>query len=119
MELWRHMASIPTFLLIPHVIRPILAIVLLRMAIAWIRFRPTSDERVISMGLDVLLQILGTLESLATEFASVRLEWHMYTDVRGDVVAFDDGNMAVGPATGQIEVVGTLATDVPLANVFL
>jgi hypothetical protein len=78
-----------------------------------------SDLRVIGMGLDVFLQILGTLEGLSTEVALVRLQGDMDTDMRGDVVALDCGGVAVAPLAGQVQVVGALATDVALADVFL
>lgn len=41
------------------------------------RLRRAHQDRVISMGLDMLLQILGTLESLAAEVALVRFERNM------------------------------------------
>lgn len=41
--------------------------------------------------LDVLLQILWSLESLSTEVALVWLEWDMYADVRGDVITLHGG----------------------------
>lgn len=69
--------------------------------------------------LDVLLQILGTLEGLSTEVTFVRLEWDMDSDVRGDVITLHGGGTALIPTTGEIEVVCALATNVLLANVFL
>lgn len=105
-------------MLIPHTISSNLAIVLMK-AIALVWIRTTGGGRIVSVGLDMLLQVLRTLEGLAAEFASVRLERNVDADVRGDVVALDDCNMAVGPTTSQVEVVGTLATDMPLANMFL
>ncbi len=112
------MTSLPTLMLIPHIVPPIVAIVLKR-AIALVGIRTSGSGRIISVGLDMLLQVLRTLECLATEIASMRLERNVDADVRGDVVAFDDGNMAIGPTTGQVEVVGTLATNMPLANMVL
>lgn len=78
-----------------------------------------ANLRVISMSLDMLLQILWTLKGLATEIALMRLERHMHTNVRGDVVAFDSGSIARPPLASQVQVIGTLATDMALANVFL
>jgi len=43
-------------------------------------WRP-EQNRVVGVGLDVLLEILGTLEGLATEIALVRLQWHMHADM--------------------------------------
>lgn len=44
--------------------------------------------------LDVLLQILRTLEGLATKLTLVRLERDMNTNVRGNVVSLDSGSPA-------------------------
>ena len=71
------------------------------------------------MSLDVLLQILGPLEGLATKIAPVRLQRDMNADVRRDVVAFHDSNAAGTPSTSQVEIVGTFATDVTFANMLL
>lgn len=75
--------------------------------------------RVVGMGLDMLLQILGTLESLATEVALVRLERHMDPDVRGYVVTLDGGSVASTPLASQVQVVSALASNMALADVFL
>lgn len=71
------------------------------------------------MGLDMLLQVLRPLEGLATEVTLVRLERHMDANVRGDVVAFDGGGTAGTPLTSQVQVVGALAADMTLTDVFL
>lgn len=71
------------------------------------------------MGLDMLLQILGTLESLATEVALVRFKRHMDSNVRGDVVALDSRSATATPLASQIKVVGTLTADMALTDVFL
>jgi hypothetical protein len=71
------------------------------------------------VGLHVLLEILWTLERFATEVALVRLQRHMNSDVRGNVVTLDGGCATCTPLTGQVEVVGALATDVALAYVIL
>ena len=71
------------------------------------------------MGLDVLLQILRTLESLAAEVTLVGLQGDVDSDVGGDMVTLDGGGSALVPSTGQVKVVGALATDMLLANVFL
>lgn len=55
------------------------------------------ENRVISVGFHMLLQILRTFESLATELATMRLQGHMDADVRSDVIALDDLNGTVGP----------------------
>ena len=71
------------------------------------------------MSLDVLLEILGTLESFATEVALVWLQWYVDADVRSDVVALDRGGAAVTPLAGQIQIVGALATNMTLTDVVL
>lgn len=67
----------------------------------------------------MLLQVLRALEALATEVALVWLEWDMDTDVRRDVVALDGCCAAIIPATGQVQVISTLATDMALTNVVI
>ena len=47
--------------------------------------RPEQD-RVIRMSLDVLLQVLRSLESLAAHLAGMGFERDMDADVRGDVI---------------------------------
>jgi hypothetical protein len=68
---------------------------------------------------DVLLQILWTLECLATKVAFVRLQRHVNTNVRSDVVSLDRGGAAIAPLAGQVQVVGALATNVTLTDVIL
>lgn len=81
--------------------------------------RALHQHGVIGVCLDVFLEILRTLERLAAEVAAMRLQRNVNADVGGDVVAFDDLNMAVAPRALQIEVVGALATDVALTYVIL
>jgi len=71
------------------------------------------------MGLDVLLEILGALERLAAEVTLVRLQGHVHADMRCDVVALDSGGTASIPLAREIEVVGALATNMLLTDVFL
>lgn len=71
------------------------------------------------MGLDMLLQILGALESLATEVTLVRLKWHMNADVGGDMITLDSCGVASAPLAGQVEVVGAFTSNVTLANMLL
>lgn len=67
----------------------------------------------------MLLEILRPLERLAAEVTLVRLQWHMDSDVRGDVVPLDSGGSARVPVAREVEVVGALATHVTLADVIL
>lgn len=67
----------------------------------------------------MLLQILWALERLATKITTVRLERHVDSDVRRDMVPLDDRNVTVCPATLEVQVVRAFATDMGLANVVL
>lgn len=78
-----------------------------------------DEHRVVGVGLDVLLQILGTLEGLAAELALVGLERNMNADVRGDVVALDGSGPARVPLAGEVQVVGALAADMALTQMLL
>lgn len=71
------------------------------------------------MSLDVLLQILRALESLATEVALMWLQGHVNTDVRSNVITLDRGGAAVAPLAGQVQVVGALATNMTFTDVVL
>ena len=83
------------------------------------RLRRAQDDRIISMGLDVFLQVLGSFECFSTEFAFVRLERDMYSDVGGNVVAFDGGGATSSPLASQVEIVCALASDVTFTDVVL
>lgn len=52
------------------------------------------------MSLDVFLEILGPLEGLAAEFASMRFQRYVDPDVRGDMITFHYGNTAAAPGAG-------------------
>jgi hypothetical protein len=69
--------------------------------------------------LDMLLQILRTLEALSTEVALVRLEWDVNADMRGDMVALDGRGAAHIPSAGQVQVVCALASDMALADMVI
>jgi hypothetical protein len=71
------------------------------------------------MGLHVLLQILGALESLATEVALVRLQGNVNSNVRRNVITLDSGGAAIAPLAGEVQVVGALAADMALTDVVL
>lgn len=81
--------------------------------------RRAHQHGVFGVRLDVFLQILRPFERLATKLTSMRFQWHVDTDVGGDVVPLDDLNLTVTPPAGEIEIVGALATDVGFANVIL
>ena len=76
-------------------------------------------DRVFGMGFDMLLQVLRPLEGLATEVASMRLQRDMDSDMRGDVVAFHNGDATVAPRTLKVEIVSTFATNVLFADMVL
>lgn len=71
------------------------------------------------MGLDMLLEILRALEALAAEITLVRLQRNVNTDMRSDVVALHRGGAARVPLACEVQIVGALATNMLLANVFL
>ena len=71
------------------------------------------------MGLDMLLEILGTLERLAAKVTLVRLERHMDADMGRNVVALHSSSAARVPLARQVQVVGALAANVLFADVFL
>lgn len=59
-----------------------------------IRVGRAKEYRVIGVSLDVLLEILRSFESLATEVALMRLQRDVDSDMRGDVITLDGGNAA-------------------------
>jgi hypothetical protein len=65
----------------------------------------------------MLLQVLGTLECLSAEIAFVWFERDVDSDVRGDMITLDCGGAALVPAAGEVQVVGTLSSDMLLADV--
>jgi len=67
----------------------------------------------------MLLQVLGTLERLATELTLVRLQGNVNTDVRGDVVSLDCSSSARVPLASQVEVVCALTANMALTDVLL
>jgi tripartite-type tricarboxylate transporter receptor subunit TctC len=71
------------------------------------------------VSLHVLLEILRAFESLTAEITLMRFQRDVNANVRSNVIAFDGGGAAVTPLAGQIQIVGTLATDMALANVIL
>jgi hypothetical protein len=87
--------------------------------LASVWFRRTQQDRIVGMSLDMLLQVLWTLESFSAEVTFVRLERHVDADMRGDVVAFDCRGATSSPLTGQIQVIGALTTDMTFADMIL
>jgi hypothetical protein len=89
-------------------------------ALVLVLWRGTANKNgVVGMGLDMLLQILGTLKGLAAEIALVRLERDMNADVRSDVIALDGSSAATCPLARQVEVVGALPANMTLTDVIL
>jgi hypothetical protein len=66
----------------------------------------------------VLLQILGTLETLSA-FAPVGLEGDVHSDVAGDVITLRGLCVAISPGTGQAQVVRRLAANMLVGAVGL
>ena len=83
------------------------------------RIRRPHENRVVSVSLDVLLQVLRTLEGLATEVTTMRLQRDMNTDVRCDMITLDRRGMTVCPLTGEIEIVGAFTANMAFADVLL
>lgn len=71
------------------------------------------------MSLDMFLQVLWALKRFPTEIALVRLEWNVDSDVRSNMVALDGGGATTSPLARQVQIVGALATDVTLTDVFI
>ena len=67
----------------------------------------------------MFLKVLRAFEGLATKLTSVGLQRYVDPDVRRNVVTFDHLNVAVGPCTLQVEIVGALAPDVLIAHMIL
>ena len=78
-----------------------------------------DEDRVVSMRLDMLLQVLRPLEGLSTKLTLVRFQRNVNTDVRGDVVTLDGGCPAGVPLAGEVQVVGALAANMALTDVLL
>ena len=64
------------------------------------------ESPIIGMSLDMLLEILWSFESFATEFTFVWFQRHVNTNVRGDVITLYRGGATAAPGTGQVEIVG-------------
>jgi hypothetical protein len=71
------------------------------------------------VSLDVLLEILRTLEGLTAEITLVRLQRDVDAYMRSDVIALHGRCTAVAPLACQVEVVGALTTNMALANMVL
>lgn len=78
----------------------------------------SKKNRVVGVCLDMLLEILGALEGLATEVTFVRLQRHVDTDVGSNVVTLDGGGSARIPPAGEVQVVCALSSDMLLTDVF-
>lgn len=78
-----------------------------------------QEDGVVCMRLDVLLQILRSLKSLAAEIAFMRLQRDMDANMRRDMVALHRRCPAVAPLASEIQVVCALSANMPLTNVIL
>jgi hypothetical protein len=95
---------------------PVVDTTLLRL---WSVLGGTDQNRVVGMSLDMLLQVLGALERLATELALVRLEGNMNTDMRSNVVALHSSGATRVPVACEIQIVCALATNMALTDVLI
>lgn len=80
---------------------------------------PVHQDGIFGVSLDVLLQILGPLESLAAKVAPMGFQGDMNSNVGSDMITLDHRYGAVAPGAGQIQVIGALATDVAIADMVL
>lgn len=71
------------------------------------------------MCLDMLLQILRSLEGLATKLALVGLERNMDADVGSNVVTLHCGSATLTPGAGEVEVVGRFSANMSFTYVLL
>jgi hypothetical protein len=78
-----------------------------------------NENGIVGMGLDMFLQVLRALEGLAAKLTLVRLQGHMHTDVRGDVISLDRSSTARVPLASQVEVVCALAANMALTDVLI
>jgi hypothetical protein len=78
----------------------------------------SKKNRVVGVSLDMLLEILGALEGLATEVTFVRLQRHVDSDVRSNVVTLDGGGSARVPSASEVQVVCALSSDMLLTDMF-
>lgn len=67
----------------------------------------------------MLLQVLWSLKGFAAKVTFVRLQRNVHANVRSDVIALDGCGSAVPPLASEVQVVGALPTNVPLANMIL
>ena len=86
---------------------------------ATIRLGRAKKDRVIGVSLDMLLEILRTLEGLTAEITLVRLQRNVDANMRSDVIALHSRCTAVAPLACQVEVVGALTTNMTLTNMVL
>lgn len=69
--------------------------------------------------LDMLLQILRSLECLLTKFTLVWLEWNVDSNMRGNMISLDCSGPAGPPSARQTQIVSTFAPDMNIAQVVL
>lgn len=67
----------------------------------------------------MLLEILRPLEGLAAKITFVWLERNMYANVGSDVITLHSRCATSTPLTSEVQIVGTLASDVALTYVVL
>jgi hypothetical protein len=79
----------------------------------------SQEDGIIGVGLDVLLEILRSLEGFAAKVALVGLERDVHANVRSDVITLDSRCAAIAPLTSEVQVVGALAADMALADVVI
>lgn len=81
--------------------------------------RRPDEDTVVGVGLNMLLQVLRTLEGFAAEITLVWLKRNMDTNMRSNVITLHCGGAARVPLASQVEVVGALPADMLLAEMVL
>jgi len=70
----------------------------------------------LSVDLFMFLEILRPLERLFADFADVRLERSVDSQMASDMIAFSAGRATILPLASQTQVAGTLPTNVVVAQ---
>lgn len=71
------------------------------------------------VNLFMLLKVLRSFEGFLADFADVRLEWGMDTEMASYVITLSTSSAAVLPPASKAEIIGALTTDVVVAEVVI
>ena len=67
----------------------------------------------------MLFEILWALEGFPAEFASMRFQWNVNSDMRSDVVAFDDCDVTITPSALEVQIICAFASNVAITDMLL